>query len=480
MKKETKISIAVIAILVIILGVLLVFALMKNNNSNSNTQNQNTNFEMGEPPEKPDGNSQMGEPPEKSDGNSQMGEQPEKPDGNGGNGKGMPGGSNSSSSSVSYTGATTIEKDKKENNANYSSTTGGQNALLAKSGTIAISNATVTKSGDESSENSDFYGTNAAVLAYNDASLNIENSNITTDGSHANGVFAYGTGKIDISNSKIETTKNNSGGVMVTGGGTLTADNCTVTTQGNSSASIRSDRGGGLLTVNGGNYTTNGVGSPAIYSTAEIVVNNATLTSTASEGAVVEGKNSITLNSVVLTDTNTTLNGNSETYKNIFLYQSMSGDADEGTATFTALNSTIITNKGDTIFVTNTNAVVNLSNNNIMNSDGDFLRIQAGKWGKSGANGGTVTLNMEAQEAEGNIVVDNISTLTMNVTSNSQYTGTINAENTAKNIKLKLDKTSRITLTGDTYVTSLEDEDSSYSNINFNGHKLYVNGTAIN
>ena len=475
MKKETKISIVIIAILAIILGVLVVFAVMQNNDSNSNTQN--TNFEMGEPPAKPDGNSQMGAPPAKPDGNSENGEmQPPS----GGNTGGKPGSSNSNSSSASYTGATTIENDKQESNTNYSSTTGGQNALLVKGGTSTISNATVTKSGDESSESSDFYGTNAAILAYNDASLNIENSNITTGGSHANGVFAYGTGKINISNSKIETTKNNSGGVMVTGGGTLTADNCTVTTQGNSSASIRSDRGGGLLTVNGGTYTTNGVGSPAIYSTAEIVVNNATLTSTASEGAVVEGKNSITLNNVVLTDTNTTLNGNSETYKNIFLYQSMSGDADEGTATFTASNSTITTNKGDTIFVTNTNAIVNLSNNTIINNDGDFLRIQAGKWGKSGSNGGTVTLNMESQEVEGNIVVDNISTLAMNLTSNSKYTGAINADNTAKSISLKLDKTSSITLTGDTYVTSLEDEDSSYGNINFNGYKLYVNGTAIN
>lgn len=51
---------------------------------------------------------------------------------------------------------------------------------------------------------------------------------------------------------------------------------------------------------------------------------------------------------------------------------------------------------------------------------------------------------------------------------------------TAKNVSLKLDTTSKITLTGDSYVTSLEDTDTSYSNINFNGYKLYVNGNAIN
>ena len=68
----------------------------------------------------------------------------------------------------------------------------------------------------------------------------------------------------------------------------------------------------------------------------------------------------------------------------------------------------------------------------------------------------------------------------MNLTSSSSYEGTINENNSAKSISLKLDSSSKITLTGDSYVSSLEDADSSYSNINFNGYKLYVNGNAIN
>ena len=160
----------------------------------------------------------------------------------------------------------------------------------------------------------------------------------------------------------------------------------------------------------------------------------------------------------------------------------MSGDADQGTATFSASNSNITTNKGDTIFVTNTTATITLENNTITNNDseGGFLRIQAGKWGTSGSNGGNVTLNLNNQAVTGNIYVDNISTLSMNLTSGSSYTGTINGDNTAKSIALKLDSSSSITLTGDCYVTSLEDTDTSYSNINFNGYKLYVNNVAIN
>lgn len=407
-------------------------------------------------------------------------EPPAKPPGEENSSMGAPGGE-MGNSNVTHKGATTIETDTNESGKNYSSTEESKSAILVSGGTSTLSNITVTKSGDSDGDNSDFYGTNAAILA-KDGTLNINGGNITTNGSHANGVFAYSSGVINISDANIKTSSNNSGAVMVTGGGTLTANNVTATTDGNSSAPIRSDRGGGTLTVNKGTYTANGVGSPAIYSTANITVNSADLISTKSEGVVVEGKNSVTLNSVNLTDTNTSLNGNSETYKNIFLYQSMSGDAEAGNSSFTANNSNITTNKGDTIFVTNTKSTISLENNKIVNNDKNagFLRIQAGKWGNSGENGGEVSLNTKNQSMEGNVYVDNISALEMNLSGGSSYLGAINGDNTAKTLSLSLDSSSKLTLTGDTYLTSLKNEASDNSNINLNGHKLYVNGEAIN
>ena len=386
----------------------------------------------------------------------------------------------SSQTSVSYNGTTIVSVDTNESDKTYTSFNCGENALLVSDGISTITSPNVAKTGDSSGDDADFYGTNAAVLAYNGATLNINGGVITTNGSHANGVFAYNTGIININDTTINTISNNSGGVMVTGGGTINASNLNVKTMGNSSAAIRSDRGGGTLSVNGGTYETNGVGSPSIYSTANITVNNATLTSTASEGIVIEGANSVTLNNVTLTDNNTTLNGNSETYKNIFLYQSMSGDADAGTSSFTAKDSHITTNKGDTIFVTNTTAVINLENNTFTNTDGDFLRIQTGKWGTSGSNGGNVTLNLTNQIVEGNIIVDNISTLDINMTSGSSFIGAIDTENQAQKISLTLSSDANITLTSDTYIDSLTNEDTSNANIILNGHKLYINGNEIN
>lgn len=402
----------------------------------------------------------------------------EGPGGQGGpGGAGGPGGG----SEPSYSGATTITDSVNETGTKYTSSSGSENALLASGGESTLKSITVSKTGDASDENSDFYGTNAAVLAYNDATLNLSDATVTTAAGHANAVFAYGSGVINISDSTIKTTGNNSGAVMVTGGGTLTATNVVAETDGKSSAPIRSDRGGGTLTVNGGKYTANGQGSPAVYSTADITVNDASLKSTSAEGVVIEGKNSVTLNNTTLSDNNITLNGNSETYKNIFIYQSMSGDADEGAGSFAAKNSTITTEHGDSFFVTNTTAVIELTGNTITNKDesGALLRIQSGKWGNSGSNGGDVTLSANQQSLEGDVVVDNISTLKMSLKNSSTYSGTINTANTAKSIDLVLDKSSTWTLTGDCYISSLENEAEDNSNINLNGHTLYVNGKAI-
>ena len=269
---------------------------------------------------------------------------------------------------------------------------------------------------------------------------------------------------------------------MTTGGGITNANNLTINTYGVSSAAIRTDRGGGTVIVNKGTYQTYGAGSPSIYSTADITVNNAKLISNSSEGIVIEGKNKVTIKNTELIDTNNKLNGKSTTYKNIFLYQSMSGDAKEGTSEFTSENSTITTNKGDSFYVTNTYAVINLTNNQIINNDSDssFLKVQKDSWGNSGSNGGNVTLNLNKQTVLGNIVVDSISTLEMNINNGSYYEGTINNSNTAKRIDLKLDSTSKIKLTSDCYVSSLTNDIKDNSNIDFNGYKLYVNEKSVN
>lgn len=395
---------------------------------------------------------------------------------------------------VSYSAKYETLKDDDLSDETYESNTKDENTILVNGDVdVNMNNITVNKSGDsDGGDNTSFYGINSAILAKSGAIVIIKNSTINTNATGANGVFSYGGSAttnnssndgttVTISDSTITTTKDNSGGIMTTGGGIMNAYNLIINTSGISSAAIRTDRGGGKVNVDGGTYTTTGQGSPIIYSTADIIVSNAKLIAKASEGIVIEGKNSVTLNNVTLTDTNNKLNGKSTTYKNIFLYQSMSGDASNGTSSFTSKNSKITTNKGDTFYVTNTTAVINLENNTITNNDksGAFLRIKKDSWGNSSSNGGNVTLKATNQLINGDIVIDSISTLTMNL-KNSNFTGKINKSNSAKSIDLNIDKDTKIKLTGNSYVTSFTNEDASNSNIDFNGYKLYVNGKAIN
>ena len=406
----------------------------------------------------------------------------------------MPGGPMNNNSKATYSSVKEINKDEDITSGEYKSNNSDENTISI-SGDVksTISGITVSKTGDsDGGDNTSFYGTNSAIIAKDGANVTIKDIEITTDATGANGVFSYGGSAttnnsnsdgttINISDSIITTSKDNSGGIMTTGGGIMNATNLTITTSGTSSAAIRSDRGGGTVIVDEGTYTTTGKGSPTIYSTADITVKNATLIATASEGVVIEGKNSVTLENVLLTDTNNTLNGQSTTYKNIFLYQSMSGDAANGKAVFTSKNSTITTNQGDSFYVTNTTAEINLENNIIVNNDttGNFLRIQKDSWGNTGSNGGTVTLNLTNQEVNGNIVVDSISKLTINLSDSSSIKGAINNSNEGE-VSLTIDKTSNITLTGDTYLKSLTNLDSTNSNINLNGYKLYVDGVEYN
>lgn len=400
-----------------------------------------------------------------------------------------------SNTNVSYNAVKEIKTSMDLSDSEYETDKSDTNVIMVSGDvTSNLSSVKVTKSGDsDGGDNTSFYGNNSAIIAKDGAIVNIDNADISTDATGANGVFSYGgyastnnsTGDgttINISNSKIVTSKDNSGGIMTTGGGIMNASNLDITTNGVSSAAIRTDRGGGTVSVDGGTYTTNGAGSPSIYSTASITVKNSKLISNASEGIVIEGKNSVSIENTELIDTNNKLNGKSTTYKNIFLYQSMSGDASLGVSTFSAKNSKITTNNGDTFYVTNTSASITLEDNEIINHDsnGNFLRVSKDSWGTSGSNGGEVELILNNQKALGNILVDSISTLNMSLNSNSYYDGIINGDNSAKEIKLSLDKSSFIKLEGDCYITSLDNEDTSNSNIDFNGYKLYVNGSAIN
>lgn len=378
------------------------------------------------------------------------------------------------------------------------STTADENTILVNTtDDVTITNSTVTKTGDsDGGDNCNFYGQNAAVLVEGGSTTTLTNLTVTSDAKGANGIFSYGGNggqnggdgdgtKVIIKDTTITTTGDGAGGTMTTGGGTTNAYNLTVTTNGQSSAAIRTDRGGGTVYVDGGTYTSNGLGSPAIYSTAEIHVANATLVSNLSEGVCIEGLNSIELTDCDLTANNTKCNGNATFMDTIMIYQSMSGDAATGNSTFDMTGGSLTSKNGHMFHVTNTNADIELNGVKLTNEDAANVLISVCDDGWNGGNN-KATFNAKAQDLVGAVLVGDNSTLALNLTEGTTFEGyvngnIVNASNQTVStevgtVAVTLDNNSTWTLTADSYVTEFN---GAAANVIANGHTLYVKGTAL-
>ena len=372
-----------------------------------------------------------------------------------------------------FKGTTIVTENKSIAHESMTNTIADQNAFIGKNKAIIdIENSVFDKTGNTTNDdNSNFRGQNAVVLGIDGSKINIKGSNITSNSKGSNAVFATGEGSvINVENTNIHTKSDSSRGLDATYKGTVNGKNLTITTEGAHSATLATDRGEGTITAEAAKLTTSGEGSPVIYSTGNIIVNNVNGIANNSEIGVVEGKNSITL-------TNSNVTG----YKDngFMLYQSFSGDAESGIARLKAENNTLTTHAtGAFLYVNNTTAEVDLSNNAIsMPNTSTLVKAAAdSRWGKTGENGGHLTLRTSNQELSGNIMADSISTIALDMTNGSSLVGAVNTDNTAKEVTVKLSKDSNWILTGDSYVKSLSNEDTTGSNIQLNGYKLVVAG----
>ena len=486
----------------------------------------------GEAPEKPEGDAQNGEVPEKPDGdqngdapdgNGQSAEAEEislsdiqegdiisitlDEDGNaasitvmsmemggqgqpGGDGQGAPGqgGPGGQSQGVdSYTAANEYTEDTTVSNETIESTGTDENAALISSGaSVTLDNDTITRTSEDSKggDNSSFYGVGAAVLA-TDGTAYVKDGSVTTDAAGGAGLFAYGDGTVYASGTTVKTTQDTSGGVHVAGGGTLYVWDLDVETNGESSAAIRSDRGGGTMVIDGGNYVSNGVGSPAIYSTADIAVSNASLTANGSEAICIEGLNSIHLYDCDLTGNMSDLDQNDNTWT-VILYQSMSGDSEVGNSTFQMDGGSLTSENGGVFYTTNTESTITLNNVDISyNDDNEFFLQCTGNtnqrgWGQSGANGADCHFTGISQDMQGNVIWDSISDLDFYLTEGSSLTGAVVDDETYAgeggdgycNVYVSADST--WTVTGDSTVSSLENEGTI---VDSEGKTVTIQGT---
>jgi len=436
--------------------------------------------------EKPDG-----EPPAKPDGDNSESPTGEKPDGEPpqGAGQGGPGGAPGGQSQgvESYDAVNDYTEDTTVDGETLSSTGTDENvAHISEGAKVSIKNSTITRESSDSQggDNSSFYGVGAAILA-TDGEAYVSNSTIDTDAKGAAGLFAYGDGTVYAANDTITTTQDTSGGIHAAGGGTLYAWDMTVETNGESSAAIRSDRGGGTMVVDGGTYTSNGIGSPAIYSTADISVNNATLTANGSEAICIEGLNSIHLFDSDLTG-NMSDNEQNDCTWNVILYQSMSGDSEVGNSTFEMNGGSLTAKNGGMFYTTNTESTITLSDVDITYADDNdfFLKCTGNSnqrgWGESGNNGADCLFTAIKQEMQGDVVWDSISQLDFYMTDGSTLTGAVTDDESNAGeggdgyCNLYIGKDSTWTVTGDSTLTSLS---NSGTIVDADGNTVTVKGT---
>ena len=478
--------------------------------ADDNQESENTDSQDGEEPEKPDGNGQSAEAEEISlsdiqegdivsitldeDGNAASitvmsmemdGQGQSGGDEQGAPGQGGPGGQ--SQGVDSYTAVNEYIEDTTVSNETIESTGTDENAALISSGAnVTLDNDTITRTSADSQggDNSSFYGVGAAVLA-TDGTAYVKDGSVTTDAAGGAGLFAYGDGTVYASDTTVKTAQDTSGGVHVAGGGTLYGWNLDVETNGESSAAIRSDRGGGTMVIDGGNYVSNGVGSPAIYSTADIAVSNATLTANGSEAVCIEGLNSIHLYDCDLTGNMSDLDQNDNTWT-VILYQSMSGDSEVGNSTFQMDGGSLTSENGGVFYTTNTESTITLNNVDInYNDENEFFLQCTGNtnqrgWGQSGANGADCHFTGISQDMQGNVIWDSISDLDFYLTDGSSLTGAVVDDESYAgeggegycNVYVSADST--WTVTGDSTVSSLENEGTI---VDSNGKTVTIQGT---
>ena len=366
---------------------------------------------------------------------------------------------------ISADGKTVTVKEK-----NVESVKPGQSVVVVlNGGSMTVTGTVLEKTGDSSNpDQSNFTGMNAAALA-SGGTLVLENVQINTRAEGANAVFSTGKNSlVTVKGIKIRTAGNSSRGLDATYGGTIHASDADITTEGAHCAALATDRGEGTVTVNGGTVSTSGDGSPVIYSTGTISASNLKGKASGSEIAVIEGKNSITLDGCSLQGAG---------LQGIMLYQSFSGDAGEGTSVFTAKNSSFTSSSsGPFFYVTNTDAAADVSSCTFVYPSGILVKVAGNDgsrgWGEQGSNGGTFRLSAHNQKLDGDILCDSISSMDFVLASGAVYTGAVNSARQGA-VSVTIEKNAVWNVTGDSYLSSLKDTDVTYANINSSGHTVF-------
>lgn len=332
-----------------------------------------------------------------------------------------------------------------------------KSVLILDSSSASLVNSVVNKSGDSNSlVLSLTEGLNSALII-SASNLKMDNTELTTDGVSAHGIFGHQKNtNIDINNSKLLTLKDNSYGLLLRPEATAKVSNSTITTTLRESHGIFINKA--KIDIENSNVNTLNENSYALYINGDATVIDSIISANKSDAIFIENSGILKIeNSEITTDKITILRSNEIT--------------SELPATLT-INGGKIISKNILFDIFNNKTIINLSNVKINPSE-VLLKTSKKEDNKTNLPGSTIELNGNNQTLVGDIIIDSISSLSINLRSSSKLKSGINSDHIAKNISLNLSADSTITLTNDAYIHSFINEDKKFTNINDNGFNIY-------
>lgn len=350
-----------------------------------------------------------------------------------------------------------INSEKKYINQTLESNVDSKAVLLLDSSSASVVNSIINKSGDSNSlVLSLTEGLNSALVIL-DSDLKMDNTELTTDGVSAHGIFGrHKNTFIDINNSKILTLKDNSYGLLLRTDTDANVSNTSITTTLRESHGVYITKA--KIDIDNSNIKTLNENSYALYINGEATVIDSIITADKSDAIFIEDSGNLKVeNSEISTDKITILRNNEIT--------------SELPATLT-INGGKIISKNILFDIFNNKTIINLSNVKINNNE-ILLKTSKKEDTKTNLPGSSIELNANNQTLVGDIIIDSMSSLVINLKNHSKLTSSLNSDNIAKNISFNISADSILTLTKDAYIHSFINEDDNLTNIIDNGFNIY-------
>lgn len=370
-------------------------------------------------------------------------------------------------------GLTTISDAQDIHSSSSCGEPGVSTILTKEGGQATLVTSTFEKTGDAPDPAAALaYGLNADVFVSGSSSVNLMGSVLNTAANGAPGLAVNGPGAMaSLSDSTISTQNDSSPALMSLFQADVTSSNARLTTNGNGSPAI-STSNNAHAGLSGGSLTTYGLVSPLISGSASVELNSLAGTASNSPAAMLQAGGYLSMVGCTVTASGYSADGEEG-----FLQINGQSESSKQPKTYmNALSSTLVVSSNDIdgfpipfIHVMAGDAEVRLSQNTIRIPSGLLIYQE----------GGNGTYYLDNQSAAGAIVASGGSQVILDVANGSSWSGFANQEQTPSDIRIHVDGTSTISLTGDLYITDFQDDLGDFSNVAFNGYMIYVNGNPI-